>query len=90
MQISIYNSLSTVHTWPLSVQACSADYVLFQLKLRTSISESSVIWTIVSLTDAKFKPLIFPMLGFALPYIVNVWIIMILYFKAEARLHNIQ
>jgi hypothetical protein len=34
---------------------------------------------VVSLTTAKFKPLIFSMSGFALSYTVNVFILMILY-----------
>jgi hypothetical protein len=34
---------------------------------------------VVSLTTAKFKPLIFPMSGFALSYTMNMFILMILY-----------
>jgi hypothetical protein len=40
---------------------------------------SLVTWTVVSLTTAKFKPLIFFMFGFALSYATNTFILMILY-----------
>jgi hypothetical protein len=40
---------------------------------------NSVTWTVVGLTTAKFEPIIFSVLGFALSYIENMWIIMILY-----------
>jgi hypothetical protein len=36
-------------------------------------------WTVVGLTAAKFKPLIFSMSGFTLSYTVNMFILMILY-----------
>jgi hypothetical protein len=38
-----------------------------------------VTWTVVSLTTAKFKPLIFSMSGFALSYTVNMFSLLILY-----------
>jgi hypothetical protein len=37
------------------------------------------LWTVVSLTTAKFKPLIFSVSGFALSYTANMFIPMILY-----------
>jgi hypothetical protein len=40
---------------------------------------SLVIWKVVSLTTAKFKPLISSVSGFALFYAANVFILMILY-----------
>jgi hypothetical protein len=40
---------------------------------------SLVTWTVVSLTTAKFKPLVFSMSGFTLSYIANMFILMILY-----------
>jgi hypothetical protein len=40
---------------------------------------SLVIWTVVSLTTAKFKPLIFPMSAFTFSYSANMFILMILY-----------
>jgi hypothetical protein len=40
---------------------------------------SSVPWTVVSLTTAKFKPLIFSVSGFAVSYTANTFILMILY-----------
>jgi hypothetical protein len=36
-------------------------------------------WTVICLTTAKFKPLMFSVLGFALPYIADISIFMILY-----------
>jgi hypothetical protein len=36
-------------------------------------------WTVVLLTAAKFKPLIFSVLGFALSYIADIYIFMSLY-----------
>jgi hypothetical protein len=38
-----------------------------------------VTWTVVSLTAAKFKPLIFSASGFALSYTGNMSLLMILY-----------
>jgi hypothetical protein len=38
---------------------------------------SLVTWTVVSLTTAKFKPLIFSMSGFTLSYTANMFILMI-------------
>jgi hypothetical protein len=34
-------------------------------------------WTVVCLTAAKFKPLVFPVSGFALSNVANIFIIMI-------------
>jgi uncharacterized BrkB/YihY/UPF0761 family membrane protein len=41
---------------------------------------TSDTWTIVRLTAAKFKHLIFPVLGFALSYVTNILVFMILYY----------
>jgi hypothetical protein len=41
---------------------------------------SLITWTVVSLTAAKFKPLIFSMSGFALFYTANMFILMISYY----------
>jgi hypothetical protein len=38
-----------------------------------------VTWTVVNLTTAKCKPLIFSVSGFALPYTENMFILMLLY-----------
>jgi hypothetical protein len=40
---------------------------------------SFVSWTVLSLTTAKFKPLIFSMSPFTVSYTMNVFILMILY-----------
>jgi hypothetical protein len=40
---------------------------------------SLLIWTVVCLTATKFKPLIFPVSGFALSSVANIFIFMILY-----------
>jgi hypothetical protein len=37
------------------------------------------IWTVVNMTPAKFKPFVFPMSGFALSNIGNIFVVMILY-----------
>jgi hypothetical protein len=42
-------------------------------------NSSLVAWAVVSLTAAKFKPLIFSMSGFTLSYTANMFILMILY-----------
>jgi hypothetical protein len=64
-------------TRPLSAQAqysrscqgiCSLHY-----------NSSLDTWTVVRLTAARFKPLMFSVLGFALPYIAGICIFMILY-----------
>jgi hypothetical protein len=49
--------------------------VLFTLCYNGSL----VTWTVVSLTAAKFKPLIFSVSGFVLPCAANIVILMILY-----------
>jgi hypothetical protein len=41
--------------------------------------DNLVTWTVVSLTTAKFNPLIFSTSGFTLSYTANMFIIMILY-----------
>jgi hypothetical protein len=40
---------------------------------------SLVTWTVVSLSVAKFKPLMFSMCGSAISYAANMFILMILY-----------
>jgi hypothetical protein len=42
-------------------------------------NSSLVTWMVVSLTGAKFKPIIFSVFGFALSYTMNMFILMILY-----------
>jgi hypothetical protein len=55
---------------------CKADHAyLTYLMLQRQLCHLNV----TSLTTAKFKPLILSMLGFALSYTVNVFILMILY-----------
>jgi hypothetical protein len=47
---------------------------------------------VISLTATKFKPLIFPVSSFTLAYVVNMFILMILYdfcFAAEVSLYNL-
>jgi hypothetical protein len=71
--LCIYN----IYTRPLSAQAqynrsCP---IICTLRYNSSLGT----WMVARLTAAKFKPLIFPVLGFALPYIADMWIFMILY-----------
>jgi hypothetical protein len=40
---------------------------------------SLLTWTVVRLTAPKFKPLIFPVSGFALSNVTNIYIFIILY-----------
>jgi hypothetical protein len=51
---------------------CTADYALF-----TRYHGSLDTWTVVHMTVAKFKPLIFSVSGLALPNVTNIFIVMI-------------
>jgi hypothetical protein len=74
LNVFIYNIL---YTGPLSIEA---QYSRSCPIISSSCYNSSlVIWTVVCLTAAKFKPLIFPLSGFALSNIANICIFMILY-----------
>jgi hypothetical protein len=70
----------------------SSLYTIYKFSVSTGFAEqimpilrilchngSLVTWTVVSLTTAKFKPLIFSMSGFALSCTANMFILMILY-----------
>jgi hypothetical protein len=66
----------TTYTRPLSVQAqYSRSYPIGS----TCYNSSLVTWTVVCLTAAKFKPLVFPVSRFALSNVANICIFMILY-----------
>jgi hypothetical protein len=54
---------------------CKADYAC----LITCYNGSLDTWTVLSLTTAKFVPLIFSMSGFTLSYTANMFILLILY-----------
>jgi hypothetical protein len=74
-KLHLLTNICTICTRPLSVQSRYS-------RLCTPFSNyryygSLVTWTVVSLTAAKFEPLIFPMSGFALSNVANVFIIMI-------------
>jgi hypothetical protein len=57
---------------------CTADYAL--LLTNSSRHNGSLdTWTVVNTTAAKFKPLVFPVSGFALSNIANIFVFMILY-----------
>jgi hypothetical protein len=62
----------TISTSPLSVQALQSRSCLSYLVIIVTL-------TVVSLTTAKFKPLIFSVSGFALSYAANMFVLMILY-----------
>jgi hypothetical protein len=62
-----------MYTRPLSAQA---QYSRSRQNLRYNSSLDT--WAVVRLITAKFKPLIFSVLGFALPSIVDIHIFMIL------------
>jgi hypothetical protein len=55
---------------------CKADHAVL---LILCYNGSLVTWTVVSLTTAKFKPLIFSISGSALCYAAKIFILMILY-----------
>jgi hypothetical protein len=67
--------LFALYTSPLSVQALQSRSRLSYLCFNGSL----VTWTVVSLTAAKFKHLIFSMSVFALSYATNMFIHIILY-----------
>jgi hypothetical protein len=52
---------------------------IMPILLTLSYNGNLVTWTVVRFTAAKFKPLIFSMLGFALSYETNILVFMILY-----------
>jgi hypothetical protein len=64
-----------LYTNPLSVQ----DFQSRSCSSYLCYNGSLVTWTVVDLATAKFKPLIFSMSGFTLPYTANMFILMILY-----------
>jgi hypothetical protein len=67
----------TIYTRPRSVQAqYSRSCPIISC---SGYNGSLVAWTVVCLTAAKFKPHIFPVLGFALSNVANILIFMILY-----------
>jgi hypothetical protein len=66
----------TIYTRPLSEQA---QYSKIPHHLQLTLHSSLDTWTVVRLTAAKFKPLIFSVLGFTLSYIADICIFMILY-----------
>jgi hypothetical protein len=66
-----------IYTRPLSAQAQYSRSCQNICSLRYNSSLET--WTVVHLTAAKFKPLMFYVLGFALPYIADICIFMILY-----------
>jgi hypothetical protein len=68
---------NTIYTWPLSVRVQYSRLCPISGSFR--YNGSLVTWTVVCLTAAKFKPLVFSVTGFALSNCANVFIIMILY-----------
>jgi hypothetical protein len=54
----------------------TADYALVTSSLH--YIDSLVTWTVIHMTAAKFKPLIFSVSGFALSNVANIFIFMIL------------
>jgi hypothetical protein len=62
-----------IYTRPLSAQAqySRSCQNICSLRYKSSLAT----WTVVRLTAAKFKPLIFSVLGFALPYIADTHIL---------------
>jgi hypothetical protein len=70
-----------------SVSPGSVLQIMPYLIVHFAVTAALVILTVEGLTAAKFKPLIFSVLGFALPSIANIWIIMI-FMTSACCLHN--
>jgi hypothetical protein len=64
-----------LHASPLSIQALQSRICLSCLCYNGSL----VTWTVVCFPAAMFKPLVFSMSDFALSYVENMFILMILY-----------
>jgi hypothetical protein len=58
------------------MKVCAARYALIYV---TILKLQLVSWTIIGLTDAKFKPLIIPLPGFSLFNTVYISIYMVVY-----------
>jgi glucose-6-phosphate-specific signal transduction histidine kinase len=82
--MSVYGENMHNRYRPLSIQALWSRLCLILLSL--CYDSCLVTWTVVSLTAAKFKPVILSMLGFTLSYIANICADMILY---DICLHNL-
>jgi hypothetical protein len=65
-----------LYTSPLSVQALQSRSCLLRI---LCYNGSLLIWTVVSLTTAKFMPFMFSVSGFALSYTTNIFFLMNLY-----------
>jgi hypothetical protein len=75
LHVIAWYTIIYVHTWILlSVEAQHTR--LCPVIISSRYNDSLVTWTVVSLATAKFKPLIFPMLGFAFSSIANNCIFM--------------
>jgi hypothetical protein len=72
-KLHIYIYIHTLYTRPLSVQAGNSRScpVLSSSRYNGSL----VTWTVVLLTAAKFKPLVFSVPGFAMSNIANICIL---------------
>jgi hypothetical protein len=73
---NIYLYIYTIYTRPLSVQAENSRSC--PILGSSGYNGSQVTWTVVRLTAAKLKPLVFSFPGFALSNIANICILMIL------------
>jgi hypothetical protein len=71
----LINDSNTIFPRPLSVQAQYSRLCPISSSFR--YNGSLVTWTAVWLTAAKFKPLVFPVSGFALSNVANIFIVMI-------------
>jgi hypothetical protein len=74
--VACYSSFCTTHQ--SSVSTGFTEQIMPVLRI-LCYNGSLVIWTVVNLTTAKFKPLIFSMSGFTLSYTANMFILVILY-----------
>jgi hypothetical protein len=90
----IFNKHSPSRTWTHCVYKSSVspgfEKQTMLISLILCYNDSWLTWTVVSLTIAKFKPLVLFMSDFAFPYSVNMFILMILYDFCWFLLCNIQ
>jgi hypothetical protein len=74
----VIENSSYCSTHKSSVSTCFAEQTMPILRV-LCYNGNLVTWTVVSLTTAKFKPLMFSLSGFSLFYIANMFILMNLY-----------
>jgi hypothetical protein len=77
----MYSTLLKIFPLALYIHSVSTDFAkqIMPILRISSYNSSLVIWTVISWTTAKFKPLILSMSSFALSYTAKMFILMTLY-----------